>query len=712
MDPLHSPSWYHVADLHPCASRQARFVRHTYRGETWFVTRTPVTGQVHRIAPAAHAIVTLMDGESTTQEIWDTVCARLGDDAPTQDETIWILSLLHAAGLLCCDVPPDTTALFDRVRRREERERRSRLNPISFRMPLYDPDAFLNRWQALVDRVFSRMGAVLWCAVVLAGALSALRHGPELAAAGRALLEPESLVALWLAYPIVKGLHELGHAFAVKRWGGEVHEMGILFMVFVPMPYVDATASAIFKSKQRRMVVGGAGILVELFLAAVATLVWAVVEPGLVKHVAYAVMVVGGVSTLLFNGNPLLRFDGYYVLADAIEIPNLADKANRYIAAQTRRLVLGMRNTRLPDTTSGEARWLVGYGIAAFAYRISVMLAIALFLAGQFFVLGIGLALATLFLRIVVPVAKQAAFVLTDPSLGDGRGRALSGALAGLAAGLLLVLVVPLPLTTRSEGVIWLPEHAHVRAGADGFVVEVLAPLHSEVELGDPLIRTRDPTIEARVRVLEADRRELRIRAHALARTNRVQAEVTRAQLAATEAELARARERAGAVLIRSPAAGTFVIAGGKDLVGLRIEQGEVVAYVVDLASTTARVIVTQEDIGLLRERRSRVWVRLAHDLGTVVPAELEREIPAATNQLPSRALGTDGGGRFAVDPMDPEGLQTLEPVFQFDLRLPTTVETLGAGQRVYVRFDHGSEPIGRRAYRSLRRLFLRRLNV
>ena len=178
------------------------------------------------------------------------------------------------------------------------------------------------------------------------------------------MLEPASLVALWFSYPLVKLLHEFGHAFAVKRWGGEVHEIGILFLVFMPIPYVDASAASVFPGKHRRMVVGAAGIAVELFLAAIATFVWVSVEPGWTRHVAYAVMLVGGVSTLLFNGNPLLRFDGYYVFADAVEIPNLASKANRYVASLAQRFVLGMRRARVPETSPGEAPWLVGYAIA------------------------------------------------------------------------------------------------------------------------------------------------------------------------------------------------------------------------------------------------------------------------------------------------------------------------------------------------------------
>jgi putative peptide zinc metalloprotease protein len=712
VDPLYSPSWYHVAELRPRVSRQVRFHRHEYRGEIWYVVQNPTGGRVHRLTPAAHAMVGLMDGERTTQEIWELLLAQLGDEAPTQDETLWALGLLYVADVLRCDVPPDTAALFRRVQREENRERWRNLSPIAFRVPLFDPDAFLSRWQPWVRPLFSRTSALIWCAVMLAAGVAAAKHAPELAAAGRSLFEPASLVALWFVFPVVKALHELGHGFAVKRWGGEVHEMGILFLVFMPLPYVDASAASAFPEKRRRMLVGAAGIAVELFLAAIATLVWIAVEPGVVRHVAFAVMLVGGLSTLLFNGNPLLRFDGYYVLADAIEIPNLASKGNQYLGAIARRWILGLRHVRPRETAPGEPAWLVGYAIASFAYRIIVLLGIALYLAEHFFVIGVTLALAVLLARIAMPLLRHLSYVLTDPVVGERRGRALAGSLGLVAAIGALLFGLPIPLHTRSEGVIWLPERCQVRAGAEGFVTDVLAEPHSVVETDQPLIRIRDASLEARVRALEAERRELASRVLALSQQNRVQTEIAQERLAGTEAALARARERASEVLIRSPTEGLFVSASGEDLIGRYIQQGEVVGHVVDLTAATARVVVSQEEVALLRERTEAAWIRLAHDLGTTLPARIAREVPAATDRLPSRALGTAGGGRFAVDPMDPEGLQTMERIFQFDLALPEDAAIRVAGERVFVRFDHGAEPVAHRAYRALQRLFLRQLGV
>ena len=144
------------------------------------------------------------------------------------------------------------------------------------------------------------------------------------------VLALENIFLMALVYPVVKLIHEFGHAYVLKKWGAEVHEMGIMFLVFFPVHYVEASESISFSSKYQRMLVGAIGVMVELFLAASAMILWANIEPGVVRTLAFNTMIVAGVSTLLFNGNPLLKFDAYYVLSDYLEIPNLASKANAY----------------------------------------------------------------------------------------------------------------------------------------------------------------------------------------------------------------------------------------------------------------------------------------------------------------------------------------------------------------------------------------------
>ena len=711
---LFSPSWYRVAHLKPCIRRHGRFYRHLYRGQRWYILQDRTTGRCHRLNATAYHLAGLMNGERTTQQIWETAGEMLGDDAPTQDETIRLLGLLHFADVLRCEVSPDTVELFRRGHRRSSQEAWRRFtNPLSIRVRLFDPEKFLERWLPWVRPLFSPVALAVCGLVVCAAGVLAAANWTELSqGASTRLLEPRNLLLMWIAYPVVKAIHEFGHAFAAKVWGGEVHEMGIMFLVLMPVPYVDATCASVFPDKWKRAGVGAAGILVELLLASLALIVWLIVEPGVVRSIAYDVMWIGGASTLLFNGNPLLRFDGYYVLADAIEMPNLGSRSNQYLGYLVMHHGFGLDKVRNPVSTHGEEPWLLGYGVASFCYRMLVMFGIALFLTSKFFIVGVLLAALGVGSQVVVPLLRHVSFLFTNPRLAEKRPRAIltsAVAVGGLAGFLLLV---PLPLRTNAQGVVWPPPGAEVRARADGFVVRVLADPDAFVEPGTPLILTRDPSLEADIAVLEAQRDELRARRLAEWRSDLVKAQNTLQEIATVEAALARARERKGDVVIRSAAYGTLVAPHLADLVDQFVSQGQLMGYVVNSAITTARVVVPQSDIALVRANTDAVEVRLSSRPRRALPASIRREVPAATNRLPSAALGAAGGGPLPVDATDPEGLRTPQAVFQLELALLDEAGVRRIGERVYVRFDHGSEPLALRAFRALRRLLLRHIVV
>ena len=712
-DSLFSSSWHRVAELKPRRSAHSRLYRQHYRGQRWYALQNQTTGRCQLLTPSAHRLIGLMDGERTTQEIWDEATRQLGDDGPTQDETIRLLGMLYLADSLCCDVSPDTAEVFRRSERCTARDSWQRvLHPMSLRFALFDPDAFLSRWVGLVRPLFSVYGALAWCVVVGAALILGASHWTELTQdAGSRLLSGQNLLLLWIAYPCVKALHELGHGFAAKVWGAEVHEIGIMFLVLMPVPYVDASAANVFSDKRRRMIVSAAGILVEVLLAALALLVWLVVEPGLVRSAAYSVIWISGVSTLLFNANPLLRFDGYFTLSDGIEIPNLGARSNEYLGYLVQRRLFGMSQVRNPVHAPGEAPWFIVYGIAAFLYRVLIIFGIALFLAGRFFILGVLLALLSLSVQVVAPVVRHVFTLLTAPRFGEKRARILAISL-GTVLGLSGALLLPIPLYTTARGVVWLPERAQLRAGADGFVTRLLVDSNTQVRTDDPVVVAHDPLLEARVAVLKAELRALRARHHDERITDLATARLTEEEIVTAEASLARAVERAQEVVIRSPDRGTLVLPRVDDLVGRFVRQGEIVGYVIGPGRPTARVILSEADVELVRLRTRAVEVRLARRIADVRPARIERVVPAATQRLPSRALGTSGGGEWAVDSSDPEGLRTLVPVFELDLSMPETSEPGAIGEAVYVRFDHGSEPFAFRAYRGLRRLLLSRLSV
>jgi putative peptide zinc metalloprotease protein len=711
---LFSPSWYRVASLTPKLRAHAQIHRHQYRGETWYVLQDLSSERFHRFSPAAYFIIGLMDGKTPVQKIWDRALAQLGDDAVTQDEVIQLLGQLHAADVMQCDVPPDTAELF---RRREKQERskavKRALSIFAWQIPLFDPDRLLDRLMPLVRPFFAWFGFALWCVVVGGGTVLAGTNWRELSenVLDRVLL-PENLLLLWLVFPVLKLLHEFGHAFAVKARGGEVHEMGVMILVLTPVPYVDASSAWAFRSKWQRIAVGAAGMMVELFVASIALFVWLSVEPGIFRALLYNVMLIAGVSTVLFNANPLLRFDGYYMLMDWLEIPNLRQRGTQYLIYLAERYLFGRRESEPPLSTRGERAWFVGWSVASFFYRILVIVAILLFLGEQSLLLGLIFAGFTAFAWFVAPMVKIGNYLLNSPRLRRVRGRAMSATAAAVLGLVGLFFVVPVPLRTTAQGVVWLPEEGFARAGADGFVEKVVVAPGTWVKAGDTLIETSDVLLLTELKVLQARVLELDARYREQSATDRVRAQILDEERRFAIQNLERAKERASELTIKAKAEGEFVLPRAADMPGRYVRQGELLAHVVNREAIIVRAIVSQQDIDLVRNATRGVEVRLAEHIADKVRASVKRVVPSASEQLPTAALGTQGGGQVAVDPGDKEGRKALQRYFQIDVELPPAERALHVGARAYVRFDHGWEPLGFQWYRRARQLFLSRFNV
>jgi putative peptide zinc metalloprotease protein len=714
MESLFSDAWYRVADLKPRLRSHARIRRHRYRGEIWYVLQDLASGRVHRFSPASYFVIDLMDGRRSVQEIWDTALAHLGDDAPTQDETIQLLGQLHSADILQCDVPPDAAELLQR----HERQQRSKvlgqvMNPLWWRFPLLDPERFLGWLLPVVRPLVGPVGACLWALVVGAGVVLAAVHWSDLSSNFLdRVFTAKSLVVLWLLFPLLKAVHEVGHGLATKAFGGEVHDMGVMLLVFSPLPYVDASSASAFPSKWQRVVVGAAGMMVELVLASCAMFVWLAAEAGIVRTLAYNTILVAGFSTVVFNANPLLRYDGYYILTDLLEIPNLYTRSRTYLGYLCQRYLFGQREADPPQATPGERVWFVIYAVSAFAYRLLVIAGIAFFLLKSFFYLGL-LAVALLMGGwLLIPLWKTLAFLFTSPSLRRVRVRAIGVTLLLLGAVVGVVGFLPVPSRTETEGVVWVPEEAIVRAGADGFVVRVLVRPGARVRPGTTLIECQDSELQSRIRVLSARLRELRARYDEQRPTDRVKAGLVQEEVRFVEEDLAQARERVAGLVIRSQTEGTFVLPTAEDLPGRFVRRGELLGYTVNLDKITVRAVVSQAHIDMVRHRTRGVEVRLLERIDDTLPAAVRREVPGASERLPSPALGQGGGGRVAVDPRDSQGLTAMERIFQVDLELPSQLGLLNVGGRARVQFEHDWEPLATQWARQIRQLFLARLNA
>jgi putative peptide zinc metalloprotease protein len=712
--PLLSNSWYRVADRRPKLRSHARLSRHRYRGDVWYLLQDPASSRVHRFTPAARLIIALMDGTRTVAQLWENANRRLGEHAPTQDEMIELLGQLHAADLLQSDVTPDVAELFTRGERADRaRYRRSFANPMALRFPLWDPDACLNRFERWPRWIWSRWGAIAWLVVVLPACFLVAPHWPELSNNfGDRVLAFDNLVVLYLVFPVLKALHELGHATATKAGGGEVHDMGIIVLVLLPVPYVEASAATVFRSKYRRALVGAAGVTVEIFIAALAFYAWLLVEPGLMRAVLFNVMVIASVSTLLFNGNPLLRYDAYYILADLIEIPNLAGRSARYWGYLLERYVLGVAEAEAPDASRSEKAWFVFYGFAATLYRILVTVVIALFIAGRFYVIGVLLALWAVAAMAAFPVIRAVRHVTASPRLRRHRSRAIA-VTAGIPLALaVFFLSVPMPYHSNAEGVLWLPEEAIVRAGGNGFLTSVLVEPGTRVVAGAALVQLHDPALKAQLQRGKAKVAELEAEYDNQFVADQAKAQIVGDKLASERASLALVGDRIADLVLRARVNGVFVLPQMVDVPGRYYKKGELLGYVIGEAPPLARVVVAQDAIDKVRLATDRVEVRLAERPEAVLRGKVVREVPGGEATLPSPALAAQGGGDIATDPRDPKSPKALQRVFQLDVALDGANRLENFGQRVFVRFDHQMEPLAEQWYRSIRLLFLTSFNV
>src|SRR4051812_44099793 len=451
--PTFSESWYRVVNLRARLRPSAQISRQYYRGERWYVVRDPAGNQYHRLSDAAYRFVGLLDGSRTVGEAWELVGGQLDDEAPTQPEVIQILSQLHAANLLESDITADSNVLLRRHKMQMKRKLQNRLMNVLFpRIPLWDPDRVLKRWLPFVRHLMSAFGAIVWLIVVVSAVVMIIPHWDKFSESYMKALSigtnPEKAFYLWAMFWILKFCHEMGHAFACRRFGGECHEMGIMFLVFIPTPYVDASTAWAFPSKWQRIFVGAAGMIFELFVASIMAFVWLNTSPGVpvygipVNELAYNAMLIASVTTVIFNANPLLRYDGYYILSDFLEIPNLQQKSKEYLLGLIKRHVFRVKSqTPLPPPV--QRFWLFFYGLASSAYRIFVGIAIILLVAYKVPVLGVLMALGGVVTWVVMPVVQVVKYLALEPELHRKRGRAALFVVAVAAVVVVAIGLIP-----------------------------------------------------------------------------------------------------------------------------------------------------------------------------------------------------------------------------------------------------------------------------
>jgi len=718
--PTFSESWYRVANLKPRLRSTVQVYRQHYRGQSWHVLHDPASNQFSRLSDSAYYFVGLLDGRRTVAEVWKICNEQLGDSAPTQGEAIQLLGQLYTSNLLQAELPPDAQGLFERYRQRRTREIQGYLmNLLFIRIPLLDPDHFLSRWVGLFGRVFSWWGLAAWLALITMGLYFVAGRTEDLADRASGILSPSNLPLLYLSFWIVKIFHEFGHAFACKKFGtedgsgGEVHVMGIMFLVFMPLPYVDASSSWAFRRKWHRAIVGAAGMLVELAIAAIAAAVWANTSEGTAVHaIAYNIMFIASVSTLLFNGNPLLRFDGYYILSDLLEIPNLAQRSRQYIYYLVRKYVWSVRNVQNPAHSPGEKAWFAFYASASMLYRVFISIRILLFVADKLFLVGAALAATAVVAWVGVPLGKFVHYLATSNELTRVRQRAVGSVLGVVLLIVVLVGLIPRPDRHRLEGVAEPVRFAVVHAGTEGFIREVVVPSGSKVRAGQPLVVAENLQLQTQHEQLLAERKRILARYRLAQTQDAAVAQTLAEQLDALDARIQANRERLEKLTLRAPVDGTWISPDIEQSTRAFLKRGQKVGIVASLGDVLVRAPAGQDVAALLiNEPIERVEIRLKGRPDIELTGRVIKILPAGQQQLPSAALGYRAGGSIQTAANDPHGTQATER--QFELRIiPEGQVKLLPGQRVIVRLQTPSKPLASQWWRSILQLVQRRFRL
>jgi putative peptide zinc metalloprotease protein len=706
-----SESWHRVADQRLTLRPDVRVRRQFFRGELWYVLEDPLTNQFFRLPARAWAFVARLRPDLTVQQAWEACVRAQPDTAPGQEETIQLLARLHQANLLQSDQPPDSARLFERQRQRERRQWQARLLGIMFaRIPLWDPDRFLQRVLPLMRWFLGPAGWCLWVATVGWAVKVAVDHAPELMRQTDRILAPDNWLLLYVGFALLKLLHELGHALVCRHLGGEVHTLGIMFLIFTPVPYVDVTSAWGFRERAHRIWVGLAGMWVELFVAALMTFVWAGTAPGTVHSLAFNMMFVASVSTILFNANPLMRFDGYFILSDLLDIPNLYTRANQMLGYVVERFAFGCTTAVSPARSRREAVWLLLYAVCGHVYRVVVFAGILLFVGKRFLLLGVLMAVACLIGWVVAPLVRAVAYLAASPRLERCRLRAWTVSGAALAGVFLVLGGVPLPHHFRAEGVLRSDRYTLLAAPTEGRLVEILAPPGRNVQAGDPLLRLENPELEWERQLARAQWEETVARERRALHDATADLRPLAARRAALEKRIREIEAEQALQLVRAPHAGRWVAPELDQAVGRWIPRGTTLGLVLSEENFLFEAAVTQREAAWLFAQPLRAAeVRFRGQAGTPLTVTAQRVVPAEHRQLPSPALGWRGGGKIPVALDDPSGRRAAEPFFLVRAELARDpAVTLLHGRSGQIRYTLPPEPLLRQWGRRLHQLLQR----
>ena len=468
--------------------------RQVYQGQAWWVVKDPISLSYFRFRPEEYSLLDMLDGSTSLDKLKEQFEAKFPPRRITVEELSRFIATLHRSGLVIGDRPGQGPQLFERRRQRIWKQWMGWLaNIMSLRFRGIDPDWFLKRLDPWFGWLFSPptiVAAMLFVSSALLLVLvnfdvfrSKLPEFHQFFASGNWLY-------LAVALGFTKVLHEFGHGLSCKHYGGECHEMGMMLLVFTPCLYCDVSDSWMLPNKWKRAAIGAAGMYIEVIIASIATFLWWNSHPGIFNQLCLDVMFVSSVSTILFNANPLLRYDGYYILSDVLEIPNLRQKATTILGRLASHGCLGIKQPEDPFLPQRKLGLFALYAVASSLYGWVVTISIFLFVWSVFKpyrleVLGQILAAGALWGLVVRPLQGIIKFLNVPGRREEMKTLNLSLTVAAVAVVGSAVALFPLPQR------VWCAAELRPR-DEETIYVTVAGTLESQAVRSGDLVRRGD----------------------------------------------------------------------------------------------------------------------------------------------------------------------------------------------------------------------------
>ena len=518
-------------------------------------------------------------------------------------------------------------------------------------------------------------------------------------------LSPSNIGWVYVCTVIVKLLHEFGHSAVVKKYGGEVHTVGVMFMLLAPLPYMDASASWSFRKKWHRVFVGAGGMLFEFFIAAVALILWANLGGGILKALAYNVFIICSVSTVLFNINPLMRFDGYYILTDLLDMPNLQQRSVSHLKYLLERYVFRKYDAENVAESWNERFVYTFYGIASAIYRFFLFAGLVIAISEHYLILSFIMGTLLCLTMLVIPFGKFLKYIFAGPALAQVRGRAVFTTLFVLASLVGVLFYLPVPDTFTAPGVIEATRYENGIVGESGMVTDVKHISNDYLHVGDTLMVLKNPELDYKIEEKQgeiSEANQMYYRALENAPENMLPIKI---RLNVLNQGLNDLLERQKRLTLVAGMDGVLSAGDIENYVGKYIKKGDSVGLLLDTNSFDFVAVVSQEDVSrLFSGVTHKTSIRLNGDAFTELSTDSIQVIPTAQDKLPSNALGWHGGGDIETK-TNGYSEQTAEPVYLVRTKL---LDKDGRvlkmhGRSGKIRFDLGTKPLALQGIRKVR---------